>query len=172
MFKEASSTLVDREASGNYAYTWITWTHWQIISYKIIHYFVQWRLAEVFQILERDLEVLGVTAIEDRLQVKYCFKALKSMDLKAKVDIVYFLLIADCSSGEKQTWVRYSILLIQFCEIPLSLWHFEFQLSGWRTRNDWDTKKSRNQFLDAYWWQAEYSNTDSSFLQFYFTRYS
>ncbi|EXB44626.1 Phospholipid-transporting ATPase 2 [Morus notabilis] len=40
MFKEASSTLVDRE----------------------------WRLAEVCQRLERDLEVLGVTAIEDRLQ--------------------------------------------------------------------------------------------------------
>ncbi|XP_061947903.1 phospholipid-transporting ATPase 2 isoform X1 [Populus nigra] len=40
MFKEASSTLVDRE----------------------------WRIAEVCQRLERDLEVLGVTAIEDRLQ--------------------------------------------------------------------------------------------------------
>ncbi|XP_073261901.1 phospholipid-transporting ATPase 2 isoform X1 [Populus alba] len=41
MFREASSTLVDRE----------------------------WRIAEVCQRLERDLEVLGVTAIEDRLQV-------------------------------------------------------------------------------------------------------
>lgn len=40
MFREASSTLVDRE----------------------------WRIAEVCQRLERDLEVLGVTAIEDRLQ--------------------------------------------------------------------------------------------------------
>ncbi|KAE8736382.1 Phospholipid-transporting ATPase 2 [Hibiscus syriacus] len=40
MFKEASSTLVDRE----------------------------WRIAEVCQRLERDFEVLGVTAIEDRLQ--------------------------------------------------------------------------------------------------------
>ncbi|XWS63438.1 hypothetical protein CRYUN_Cryun06bG0096900 [Craigia yunnanensis] len=40
MFKEASSTLVDRE----------------------------WRIAEVCQRLEHDLEVLGVTAIEDRLQ--------------------------------------------------------------------------------------------------------
>ncbi|PON34844.1 P-type ATPase, subfamily IV [Parasponia andersonii] len=40
MFKEASSTLVDRE----------------------------WRLAEVCQRLEHDFEVLGVTAIEDRLQ--------------------------------------------------------------------------------------------------------
>ncbi|KAL5861034.1 hypothetical protein ACOSQ4_002330 [Xanthoceras sorbifolium] len=39
-FKEASSTLVDRE----------------------------WRIAETCQRLERDLEVLGVTAIEDRLQ--------------------------------------------------------------------------------------------------------
>ncbi|KAF6141954.1 hypothetical protein GIB67_037922 [Kingdonia uniflora] len=41
MFKEANSTLVDRE----------------------------WRLAEVCQKLEHDLEILGVTAIEDRLQV-------------------------------------------------------------------------------------------------------
>ncbi|KAI4322704.1 hypothetical protein L6164_022373 [Bauhinia variegata] len=40
MFKEASSTLVDRE----------------------------WRVAEVCQRLEHNLEVLGVTAIEDRLQ--------------------------------------------------------------------------------------------------------
>ncbi|KAG8641362.1 hypothetical protein MANES_13G143600v8 [Manihot esculenta] len=40
MFREASSTLVDRE----------------------------WRIAEVCQRLEHDLEVLGVTAIEDRLQ--------------------------------------------------------------------------------------------------------
>lgn len=40
MFREACSTLVDRE----------------------------WRIAEVCQRLERDLEVLGVTAIEDRLQ--------------------------------------------------------------------------------------------------------
>lgn len=40
MFKEASSTLVDRE----------------------------WRLAEVCQRLEHNLEILGVTAIEDRLQ--------------------------------------------------------------------------------------------------------
>ncbi|KAK8981695.1 hypothetical protein V6N11_028103 [Hibiscus sabdariffa] len=40
MFKEASSTLVDRE----------------------------WRIAEVCQRLEHDFEVLGVTAIEDRLQ--------------------------------------------------------------------------------------------------------
>ncbi|KAH9792333.1 phospholipid-transporting ATPase 2 [Citrus sinensis] len=40
MFKEASSTLIDRE----------------------------WRIAEVCQRLEHDLKVLGVTAIEDRLQ--------------------------------------------------------------------------------------------------------
>ncbi|KAF8409211.1 hypothetical protein HHK36_005285 [Tetracentron sinense] len=40
MFKEANSTLVDRE----------------------------WRLAEACQRLEHDLEILGVTAIEDRLQ--------------------------------------------------------------------------------------------------------
>ncbi|KAJ6690867.1 PHOSPHOLIPID-TRANSPORTING ATPASE [Salix koriyanagi] len=40
MFREANSTLVDRE----------------------------WRIAEVCQRLEKDLEVLGVTAIEDRLQ--------------------------------------------------------------------------------------------------------
>uniref|UniRef100_A0A2N9GGY0 P-type ATPase C-terminal domain-containing protein n=1 Tax=Fagus sylvatica TaxID=28930 RepID=A0A2N9GGY0_FAGSY len=40
LFKEASSTLVDRE----------------------------WRIAEVCQRLEHDLEILGVTAIEDRLQ--------------------------------------------------------------------------------------------------------
>ncbi|CAN1230877.1 Phospholipid-transporting ATPase 2 [Linum perenne] len=40
MFREASSTLIDRE----------------------------WRIAEVCQRLEHDLEVLGVTAIEDRLQ--------------------------------------------------------------------------------------------------------
>ncbi|KAJ0988935.1 hypothetical protein J5N97_007291 [Dioscorea zingiberensis] len=40
MFKEASSTLVDRE----------------------------WKLAEVCQRLEHDFEILGVTAIEDRLQ--------------------------------------------------------------------------------------------------------
>ncbi|TQD89006.1 hypothetical protein C1H46_025397 [Malus baccata] len=40
MFKEASSTLVDRE----------------------------WRIAEVCQRLEHDFEILGVTAIEDRLQ--------------------------------------------------------------------------------------------------------
>ncbi|KAJ7981503.1 Phospholipid-transporting ATPase [Quillaja saponaria] len=40
MFKEASSTLVDRE----------------------------WRLAEVYQRIEHDFEILGVTAIEDRLQ--------------------------------------------------------------------------------------------------------
>lgn len=40
MFKEANSTLVDRE----------------------------WKLAEVCQRLEHDLEILGVTAIEDRLQ--------------------------------------------------------------------------------------------------------
>lgn len=31
--------------------------------------FVQWKLAEVCQILEHDLEIIGVTAIEDRLQV-------------------------------------------------------------------------------------------------------
>ncbi|KAM3697466.1 hypothetical protein ACJW31_06G114300 [Castanea mollissima] len=40
LFKEANSTLVDRE----------------------------WRIAEVCQRLEHDLEILGVTAIEDRLQ--------------------------------------------------------------------------------------------------------
>ncbi|XP_021717049.1 phospholipid-transporting ATPase 2-like [Chenopodium quinoa] len=40
MFKEASSTLVDRE----------------------------WRIAEVCQLIEHDLEILAVTAIEDRLQ--------------------------------------------------------------------------------------------------------
>lgn len=40
MFKEANSTLVDRE----------------------------WRIAEICQIIEHDLEILGVTAIEDRLQ--------------------------------------------------------------------------------------------------------
>ncbi|CAK8566322.1 unnamed protein product [Lathyrus sativus] len=40
MFKEASSTLVDRE----------------------------WRVAEVCQRVEHDMEILGVTAIEDRLQ--------------------------------------------------------------------------------------------------------
>ncbi|KAK7335475.1 hypothetical protein VNO80_27343 [Phaseolus coccineus] len=40
MFKEASSTLVDRE----------------------------WRVAEICQRVEHDLEILGVTAIEDRLQ--------------------------------------------------------------------------------------------------------
>ncbi|KAJ6845918.1 phospholipid-transporting ATPase 2 [Iris pallida] len=40
MFKEANSTLVDRE----------------------------WKIAEVCQRLEHDLEILGVTAIEDRLQ--------------------------------------------------------------------------------------------------------
>ncbi|XP_018814864.1 phospholipid-transporting ATPase 2-like isoform X2 [Juglans regia] len=40
LFKEASSNLVDRE----------------------------WRIAEVCQMLEHDLEILGVTAIEDRLQ--------------------------------------------------------------------------------------------------------
>ncbi|KAK1260036.1 Phospholipid-transporting ATPase 2 [Acorus gramineus] len=41
-FKEANSTLVDRE----------------------------WRLAEVCQVLEQNLEILGVAAIEDRLQVE------------------------------------------------------------------------------------------------------
>lgn len=30
---------------------------------------MQWRIAEVCQRLEHDLKVLGVTAIEDRLQV-------------------------------------------------------------------------------------------------------
>ncbi|XP_043701516.1 phospholipid-transporting ATPase 2-like isoform X2 [Telopea speciosissima] len=40
MFKEAKTTMVDRE----------------------------WRLADVCQRLERDLEILGITAIEDRLQ--------------------------------------------------------------------------------------------------------
>ncbi|XP_048494866.1 phospholipid-transporting ATPase 2 isoform X3 [Beta vulgaris subsp. vulgaris] len=40
MFKEANSTLVDRE----------------------------WRIAEVCQMIEHDLEILGVTAIEDHLQ--------------------------------------------------------------------------------------------------------
>ncbi|XP_011628910.1 phospholipid-transporting ATPase 2 isoform X2 [Amborella trichopoda] len=40
LFKEASGTLVDRE----------------------------WKIAEVCQRLERDLEILGITAIEDRLQ--------------------------------------------------------------------------------------------------------
>ncbi|KAL4201629.1 hypothetical protein AMTRI_Chr02g217130 [Amborella trichopoda] len=42
LFKEASGTLVDRE----------------------------WKIAEVCQRLERDLEILGITAIEDRLQPK------------------------------------------------------------------------------------------------------
>ena len=31
----------------------------------------QWRIAEVCQLLEHDLYILGVTAIEDRLQVKF-----------------------------------------------------------------------------------------------------
>jgi len=31
---------------------------------------LQWRIAEVCQRLEHDLYILGVTAIEDRLQVK------------------------------------------------------------------------------------------------------
>uniref|UniRef100_A0A803MME6 Phospholipid-transporting ATPase n=1 Tax=Chenopodium quinoa TaxID=63459 RepID=A0A803MME6_CHEQI len=43
MFKEASSTLVDRE----------------------------WRIAEVCQLIEHDLEILAVTAIEDRLQDEF-----------------------------------------------------------------------------------------------------
>ena len=33
---------------------------------------LQWRIAEVCQRLEHDLEILGVTAIEDRLQVNIC----------------------------------------------------------------------------------------------------
>ncbi|KAJ8435694.1 hypothetical protein Cgig2_027284 [Carnegiea gigantea] len=45
MFREANSTLVDRE----------------------------WRIAEVCQKIEHDLEILGVTAIEDKLQVKLLF---------------------------------------------------------------------------------------------------
>lgn len=31
--------------------------------------FYQWKLAEICQRLEHDLEILGVSAIEDRLQV-------------------------------------------------------------------------------------------------------
>lgn len=35
---------------------------------------VQWRVAEVCQRLEHDLQVLGVAAIEDRLQVVPCVR--------------------------------------------------------------------------------------------------
>ncbi|KAE8662192.1 Aminophospholipid ATPase isoform 2 [Hibiscus syriacus] len=48
MLKEANSTLVIESFSG--------------------HNILQWRIAEVCQRLEHDFEVLGVTAIEDRLQ--------------------------------------------------------------------------------------------------------
>jgi len=38
-----------------------------------ISYQMQWRIAEVCQKIEHDFEILGVTAIEDKLQVKMLF---------------------------------------------------------------------------------------------------
>lgn len=90
VFKEASSTLVDREVRRKgltfvlfIIYNIIIWStvpkmafwyiatlaHWHIWV-PSNHLFLQWRIAEACQRLEHDLEVLGVTAIEDRLQVR------------------------------------------------------------------------------------------------------
>lgn len=63
MFKEASSTLIDRE----------------------------WRIAEVCQRLEHDLKVLGVTAIEDRLQDGVP----ETIETLRKAGIIFWMLTGD-----------------------------------------------------------------------------
>lgn len=70
MFKEANSTLVDREVESLSLYA-INFGGVGVCNICGLSncYVLQWRLAEVCQRLEHDLEILGVTAIEDRLQV-------------------------------------------------------------------------------------------------------
>nr|CAD1820272.1 unnamed protein product [Ananas comosus var. bracteatus] len=77
MFKEASSTLVDRE----------------------------WRLAEVCQRLEHDLEILGVTAIEDRLQDGVP----ETIEILRKAGINFWML-----TGDKQSTAIQIALLCNF----------------------------------------------------------
>lgn len=77
MFKEASSTLVDRE----------------------------WRLAEVCQKLEHDLEILGVTAIEDRLQDGVP----ETIEILRKAGINFWML-----TGDKQSTAIQIALLCNF----------------------------------------------------------
>ena len=60
-------------------------------------YVLQWRLAEVCQRLEHDLEILGVTAIEDRLQV--CFFVYLGID--AQILAQNIALFVCCSSYKK-----------------------------------------------------------------------
>ncbi|CAO2826079.1 unnamed protein product [Amaranthus hypochondriacus] len=66
MFKEANSTLVDRE----------------------------WRIAEVCQVIERDLEILGVTAIEDHLQ----YGVPETIETLRKAGINFWMLTGDKQS--------------------------------------------------------------------------
>lgn len=80
MFKEANSTLVDREVTQYLTIAQLlcffffflkgTQLLYIILSGPLILYIsLQWRIAEVCQMIEHDLEILGVTAIEDHLQV-------------------------------------------------------------------------------------------------------
>ncbi|RYQ97399.1 hypothetical protein Ahy_B08g093447 isoform G [Arachis hypogaea] len=66
MFREANSTLVDREVNGILVND-ILYSNSYELNFSV-YYLSQWRVAEVCQRIEHNLEVLGVTAIEDRLQ--------------------------------------------------------------------------------------------------------
>ena len=89
MFKEANSTLVDREVKSLSLYA----IDFACVTYLVpqIALFLQWRLAEVCQRLEHDLEILGVTAVEDRLQV-WLFVYLRIDQFLAKKYSINYLL--------------------------------------------------------------------------------
>lgn len=142
---------------------------------------LQWRIAEVCQRLEHDLEILGVTAIEDRLQVNICswivdvfiylfiycmkFHSFWSMGRRrgGRGGMGYDFLL---TIHKNQTWKekrRKKPLIIKCWLYPIVL-----KFSGWCTRNNRNTKKSRDKLLDADWRQAEHGHTDCSLMQFYF----
>lgn len=139
---------------------------------------LQWRIAEVCQRLEHDLEILGVTAIEDRLQVNIC-SWIVDVFIYLLHEISFFLILGEEEEGgggmgydflltihKNQTWKekrRKKPLIIKCWLYPIVL-----KFSGWCTRNNRNTKKSRDKLLDADWRQAEHGHTDCSLMQFYF----
>lgn len=59
---------------------------------------LQWRIAEVCQRLEHDLEILGVTAIEDRLQVNIC-SWIVDVFIYLLHEISFFLILGEEEGG-------------------------------------------------------------------------
>lgn len=69
---------------------------------------LQWRIAEVCQRLEHDLEILGVTAIEDRLQVNIC-SWIVDVFIYLLHEISFFLILGEeeGGGGGNGIWIFY-----------------------------------------------------------------